>query len=403
MSGGTDVVDASTSLVLRLFGDRWLIDLSGYDEPGRLVAQLTRLWARVYEPVDGAPVDVVFRPRPEARSDAGDGAFTARVADSGEAFPYAFSRALTQAVISHLTGSGLLLHAAGLTSTDGERGVVMVASSGTGKSTAARTLGRRFGYLSDELMRVDADHRMHGLPKPLSIIVPGFPGGKDEVSPDEAGLAVAPAEPPALAAMVCLQRDPDAAGAELTPISVHELIAEVLPQSSSIWRGRRPLHHLVEAGVRGGGPYRLSYAEIAEAEGLVADLLASGPLPEPGHGWAGHLPSEAERWKDDEPRSSVSDADITDDTVVSRSPWTDAIESEDEVSVLSGSNFCRIAGIAATMWLMCARPRTVAELMVGLVREHGPHPDAAAIVRGALRDLATQGMVRVDAAAPSER
>lgn len=390
--------DVSSSLVLRLFGERWLIDLAAYVDGERLAAQLSRLWARVVE--NGTDADVVFRPQPDgAQSDAGGRVRTARIPERVDgAFPYAFSRALTQAVIAHLAGSGLLLHAAGLASRDGRRGVVLVASSGTGKSTAARTLGTRFGYLSDELMRVDADNRMQGLTKPLSIIVPGFPGGKDEVSPDDAALLPTPLESPEVVAVVCLERDPEAGGSDLLPISVHELIAEVLPQSSSIWRARRPLHHLVEAGTRGGGPYRLRYSEVADGEQLIADLLSPHAPPRAAHEWIGHLPPEGERWTDD--ASRASDVQIEDRTVVVRMPWTDAIESEGEVSVLRGSRFSRIAGIAATMWVLCARPHTVTELVDALVREHGPHDDARGLVRGALGDLVAGQLVTTVSALP---
>ncbi|GAA2899542.1 ATP-binding protein [Microbacterium esteraromaticum] len=388
--------ERDSQLVLSLFDERWLIDLSAFSDPAPYVERLRHLWARGV--IDTTGHDVVFRPLPAGadRNDP-DGAVTAFIAERDDgSFPYAFSRAMTQALISRLTGSGLLLHAAGLASPEGGRGVVLVASSGTGKSTAARTLGRRFGYLSDELMRVDAEHRMQGLTKPLSIIVPGFPGGKDESSPDDVGLAAAPREAPELAAVVCLSRSTDAVAAVLEPISVHEFIAEVLPQSSSIWRGERPLHHLVEAGVLGGGPYRLRYSEIVEAEELIASLLSRDARAAVTHEWVGHLPHDEERWTTTDASVARLPEVLSDDAVVSRMPWTDAIESEGEISVLAGAEFSRIAGIAAPIWLACARQQTVRELREMLDREFGPHPEAVELMRAALAELASRRLVRLD-------
>ncbi|REJ08059.1 hypothetical protein DY023_01990 [Microbacterium bovistercoris] len=369
------------SLVLRLFGERWSIDLSGYADPSRHADELRGLWARS---VDDAPgdADVVLSPVTEGASDA----LHPRIADRTDgAFPYAFSRAVTQAAIARHAGSALLLHAAGLVSPDGGRCVVMVAASGTGKSTAARTLGQDFGYLSDELIMVDADQRVRGLTKPLSIIVPGFPGGKEESSPDALGLGPTPASPPALAALVSLSREPEAGAPQLEPISLHDVIAEVVPQTSSLWRVERPLQHLAEAASHGGGPYRLRYAEIAEARELVAGLFEKTDAAPPA--WQEHLPGESDRWVADD--ASIG---APGDRLV-RAPWTDAIEQDGEISVLAGSRFTRVAGIAATIWLLCAEAHSEGELVDALTREHGEHPDAAELVRSAVGELRGRGLL----------
>jgi len=377
------------SLVLRIFGERWQVDLSGYADPNAHVRRLRALWVRVVD--DSADVvDVVFRPVPDAA--VATSTLTPYIPDRADgSFPYAFSRAVTQAAIERHAGSALLLHAAGLVSQDARRGIVLVASSGTGKSTAARRLGQRFGYLSDELMMVDEREELQGLTKPISLIVEGFPGGKDESSPDELDLGPTPAAPPRLAALVCLSRSADAGAAQLDAISMHDLIAEVVPQTSSLWRVDRPLQRLAEAAQRGGGPFRLRYAEIVEAEPLVRGLLESAPMPDSVVDWTEHRPDPDEQWH--AATGSASVEDLGDDALISRAPWTDAIEQDDEVSVLAGPAFTRIAGIAATIWLRCARPLTVAELGDELAREHGPHPDADALVQAALRELASRNLV----------
>ncbi|WP_336648637.1 hypothetical protein [Microbacterium sp. MMO-10] len=378
------------SLVLRLFGERWQVDLGRYADPEGHVTRLRELWSRVVDDSAGE-VDVVFRPDP----DEAQSTLTPCLPDRTDgSFPYSFSRAVTQAAIDRLAGTALLLHAAGLVSDDARRGVVLVASSGTGKSTAARRLGQRLGYLSDELMLVDEREELHGLTKPISLIVPEFPGGKDESSPDELGLGPTPAMPPRLAALVCLARTQEAVPPRLDLISVHELIAEVVPQTSSLWRVDRPLRRLADAALRGGGPFRLSYAEIVDAEPLVRGLLEAEPMPDGVRDWIEHGPSEDERWQE---RAGATTAvgDLDDDALISRAPWTDAIEQDGEVSVLVGPAFTRIAGIAASIWLACARPLTVAELSDELAREHGPHPEADALVQAALRELGQRELIDV--------
>lgn len=378
------------SLVLRLFGERWQVDLGRYADPDGHVTRLRQLWSRVVDDSAGE-TDVVFRPDP----DTSESPLAPYLPDRTDgSFPYAFSRAVTQAAIDRHAGTALLLHAAGLVSDDARRGVVLVASSGTGKSTAARRLGQRLGYLSDELMLVDEREELQGLTKPISLIVPEFPGGKDESSPDELGLGPTPAVPPRLAALVCLARTQEAVPPRLDLISVHELIAEVVPQTSSLWRVDRPLRRLADAALRGGGPFRLSYAEIVDAEPLVRGLLEAEPMPDGVRDWIEHGPSEDERWQE---RAGATTAvgGLDDDALISRAPWTDAIEQDGEVSVLVGPAFTRIAGIAASIWLACARPLTVAELSDELAREHGPHPEADALVQAALRELGQRELIDV--------
>ncbi|MBS1674386.1 MAG: hypothetical protein JSS74_10520 [Actinobacteria bacterium] len=379
------------SVVLRLLGERWRVDLSAYSDPVALLGRVRELWTRVVdEAMEGE--DVCFRPVPEGEDVPST--LHPRIADRADgSFPYAFSRAITQAVIERRAGSALLLHAAGLASEDGRRGVVLVASSGTGKSTAARHLGQQLGYLSDELMMIDEREELQGLTKPISLIVPDFPGGKDESSPDALGLGPTPIAPPRLAAMVCLSRADEAVEPRFDAISLHELIAEVVPQTSSLWRVDRPLQRLAEAAQRGGGPFRLSYAEIADAEPLVHGLLDADRSPDGVREWSEHRPSEQERWRENEGAGAVFDGDFDDDVVISRAPWTDAIEQDGEVSVLAGASFTRVAGIAATIWLCCAHPRTVAELGDVLAREHGPHPDAVPLIQAALQELSARRLV----------
>ena len=74
--------------------------------------------------------------------------------------------------IDQRAGEVIMLHAAGLALPDG-RVVAFVAPSGTGKTTLSRTLGKAFGYVSDETVVINFDGTVTPYPKPLSVIRSG--------------------------------------------------------------------------------------------------------------------------------------------------------------------------------------------------------------------------------------
>ncbi|MGD3860664.1 hypothetical protein QT580_22560, partial [Xanthomonas citri pv. citri] len=115
--------------------------------------------------------------------------------------------AVTLAGIERHRGRSLMFHAAGLADPVTGGTAVLVAASGTGKTTAARRLGHDLGYVSDETVCVDAaDLGIAPYPKPLSVVRgPGEP--KEQVSPDDLGLRPLRG-PAALRALLLLERDP---------------------------------------------------------------------------------------------------------------------------------------------------------------------------------------------------
>ena len=84
-----------------------------------------------------------------------------------------------------------MLHACGLADPASGATVVLVAPSGTGKTTAARVLGRTFGYVSDETVAIGPDGAVVAYPKPLSLLEGGV-RPKRQRSPRELGLVDAP-------------------------------------------------------------------------------------------------------------------------------------------------------------------------------------------------------------------
>ena len=368
--------------VIDAFGARWTFDVSGL-EPD-LGAELLRLWERARVDADGGPGG---RPFVVRRTEAGilevDGALH-RVPDDD--LPYAVSRALTVASIHRRAGECLMLHAAGL-ATAGGGTVALVAASGTGKTTASRVLGLALGYVSDETITVEHDLTVRAYPKPLSVVVdPDAPHGKHERSPDELGLVRAPREL-SLSATVLLRRSPDVAAPVVEPIPLVEAMAEVLPQTSALPSLDRPLDRLAIALTTGHGPWRLTYRDIADCVDLVADL-AHGRFPDG--------PPHEVTWTWLEGPTVSPPVGAREDgapTTWTRAPFRDAVVSEGSAIVMLERVPVTLPDMAATVWLAAAEPATLADLVDAATAAHGPHPDAASLVRATVESLVERGLL----------
>lgn len=180
---------------------------------------------------------------------------------------------VTQDALARRVGQLWLLHACAIADPRTGATIVLVAPSGTGKTTAARTLGQRWSYLTDETAAIDAEGRLTPYPKPLSLLVDGR-RPKDQISPSELGLLPA-VDRPRLAAIALLHRDPEFDGVEVSDVRMVEGLALLAEQTSSMHLLPRPLHHV--AGLVGdvGGLRRLRYAEASDLHDVVADLLGS--------------------------------------------------------------------------------------------------------------------------------
>lgn len=147
--------------------------------------------------VMGIRIDVRFDPRDEAAGTfahawnrcivaaAEPGQVTIDAPRRGS--PYALTSTVTHSAILKLRGSRLMLHATALQI--GEQSVaVFVGASGSGKTTLAHTLGRRFGYVTDETVCIDPDEfTVAAFPKPLCF-VRADSASKSVEPPDALGL-----------------------------------------------------------------------------------------------------------------------------------------------------------------------------------------------------------------------
>lgn len=190
----------------------------------------------------------------------------------------ALTQVITLRLIEQQRGRLLMLHAAALGHPKTGRTVAFVAPGGTGKTTLVRTLGCRYGYITDETVGVDPGTlAVLPYPKPLSIRREDSPEIKDEWSPDELGLLPAP-HAPVLAKMVLLRRVAGLDELEIVELSLADAIMGIVPETSSLPLLPRPLHLLANVIERTGGVVLARYGDATQLEPWVVDQLGDAAL-----------------------------------------------------------------------------------------------------------------------------
>lgn len=390
--------DGDARVALLAMGCRWILDLSALDPKER--AAMTRRWSRAIaladEPtspvIDGTEVSI----RPRTSGGGEDSTEADVVTQTLTGLPYDLSRAITLRSISRLTGKALKLHAAALTD-DRDRAIVLVAPSGTGKSTASAALGRDLGYVTDESVVIMQDRRIAPYPKPPSLIVdPQNPTHKEEVSPDDHGLGPTPPAP-VVHGLLTLTRDEAASTPWIEPVDLIDHLLTILPETSSIAALPGGLARLAEVVSLGGGPARLVYAEIADCADLVRRHLDDSPAPPP---WSHHPPGPGQTWRsgDGEGSEPTDEAGETPSPAgpsarYERAPWTDAIEYEGDFLILQGPVPVHVRGVGASLWRACATAKTQDDLVAATIADLGEHPRAAELVGEALAELTKAGLL----------
>lgn len=304
-----------------------------------------------------------------------------------DGYLYAVQMRVTLAAIAAGTGRLLMWHAAGLC--DGRGRVVgLVASSGTGKSTATAYLASHgWGYVTDETLACGPDARVWPYPKPLAFR--GLQEHKSSVGPDELGLG-RPGDGLTLHRMVLLDRRAGWREApSLTPVPLAEMVLALVEQSSGFLSLDAPLHRLCRVLDLIGGGWRLTYAEIAEAAALLGSLMQrSNPPPGPD-GIAAWQSEPADRPEQRGPVDPQGD-------ILWRAPYHDAVAcgpSLDEVLVLVGSVPAHLRGIGTDIWRAAGDGIAEVDLVRVIEAVHGPHPDSESLVRAAVDDLVQASVV----------
>ncbi len=298
---------------------------------------------------------------------------------------YALAGAVTRAAIDQARGRCLMFHACGVSDPATGRSIVLVAPSGTGKTTAAAMLcAADFGYLSDETVAIDADGMIRPYPKPLSVVLTADrPGHKSQHGPDELGLLPAHARPVAAMLILLDRSDQSAGGPRLEPMPLLEAALALIPHTSALPALDDPLKLLCDRICALGGAKRLHYTDIADAAGLLrAELAGCRPL-ERHHI---HLPQPVDE--------AMPPATGGSGESVCRAPYSDAVADGDEALVLVGNVPSHLRGLGATIWRAAARPATMTDLTRVCVEAHGEHPQAASLVEQAVQTLLTHGLLQ---------
>lgn len=195
--------------------------------------------------------------------------------DDAERLMVRATQSVTSAAIAAQAGNLLMFHAGALSHPITGASLVFVAPGGTGKTTLGRTLGRRFGYLTDETVGIDHDGAILPYPKPLSIRTDHASAWapKQERSPDEFGLL--PAHPrPFVARMILLERSIDHLGQPFADeLPLLDAITALAPETSSLSALDRGLNRCADLIESTGPVLRVRYAEAETLHALVTELI----------------------------------------------------------------------------------------------------------------------------------
>ncbi|AKU19219.1 hypothetical protein VV02_22850 [Luteipulveratus mongoliensis] len=312
--------------------------------------------------------------------------------DGADQTEYRVTTRVTQAGIEAQSGHRLLLHAAGAADPQTGRTMVLVAESGTGKTTAAARLCRTLGYVTDETVALSEDLVALPYAKPLSVVIDASdPYDKSQHGPDELGLVPCPTQPE-VALLVLLERVPDRnEPPHLEPVRLLDALVALIPQTSALPRLTRPLQRLAALAEATGGVRRLHYRDIEDATQLLVDTLqTSEPMAVDR---TAHPPTASQALDETYAEAQPTDVRIDPTALLTRGAYTDAVEADGEVLVLIGASPIRLSGLGATIWLATAEPVGIEDLIRRCVSDHGSHPDARRLIEDAIGELAAYGLL----------
>lgn len=296
--------------------------------------------------------------------------------------------AVTLAAIGAARGELLMLRAAAVAELETGRTVVLVGGAGAGKSTAARTLGRLYGYVTDETVALTRSLDVLPYPKPVSLFPDGPWSGKAQHAPADLGLLRAPGglRP---AGLLFLDRQGSPTPPVLTTVPTGEALAHLGEQTSFLGSLDRPLHFLADLVHAAGGAHTVTYSDADDLVAVVRAMLADDARPT-SHGCDPREDTLAEAYGDDtSPRTP-------EDTPIGCRSFTD-FHIEDGVGSVMVDDRVTVLSPMATriLTLLGAGTATARQLTEALLAEFGD-PDAGdplLLVDGLIADLIDAGLV----------
>ncbi|WP_424464630.1 hypothetical protein [Pseudoclavibacter helvolus] len=297
------------------------------------------------------------------------------------------STLVTLDAIEHNGGRLVMIHAAGVALDDG-RVIAFVGPSGRGKTTLAKTLGREFGYVTDETLAIDFDGNVLPYRKPLSVIVdPAQP--KQQISPAKLGLRPLPDAPLKIAAIVLLHRVEEhelEGGPQLSPVATGSAIGWMVPELSYLPALPDPLVQLAELIDSTNGVRRVTYSEAAQVVNLVPEILSSHGDVQP---WtSGHSEADA----------STPAATVGEDSY-RRAAGVHWLLFANEAVTLESRIVRQLAGIAPGLWELLGEWVTLTQLTTELIEQYGEVADSRELVQVALEGLVEANLVERSQAA----
>lgn len=287
----------------------------------------------------------------------------------------------TLAAIEAQRGRLLMLHAAGIAHPSGQV-LAFIGPSGRGKTTLARNLGAKYGYVTDETVGIEADGTVHPYRKPLSVIQPGE-AYKKQLAPSVLGLGELPAASLALAGLVLVSRRDGYSGApRIEMLGLCEALVEIVPEISYLADMDKPLQTIASHVDRCGAIRRVTYSEAFEVLPLVPELMAW----EPPEAWEAVLPTG-------ETTGVVSP--LAPESYLP-APVLDAVEAGGLTAVLDANRTVHVLdGVGPLVWKSLCEGRDFASLAREVERQFGAPPEQKLeqAVVGILSTLADAGLL----------
>lgn len=277
----------------------------------------------------------------------------------------------------------LMLHACGVADESG-RVLAFVAASGTGKTTIARALGARFGYVTDETVAVTPEGRVLAYPKPLSVKPLTGSAPKAQLAPDALDLRPVPDAPLTLAGVILLERRDDLKAPRLEHVDPVDAIEDLVPQTSYLSARPRPITDLIHTLTALGGVRRLIYSEAASVVRLVEETFAElGSVAPPV--WNEVVPVSLDAVPEARPGAIL------------RAPADDAVLLPDgQLLLFCVDTLVRLSGIGPVIWRLAGQAPGFDDLVAAVLAEVGEPPagvDARGAVEAALSELEDLGAV----------